>query len=337
MRRRFPLAGVLLLTTLLTVVAVACSGPASTLQTAGPGADRSRLLWFLMFGISCFVLLVVLVLLGNGLMRGRGADERTPPDVEDRGGHRYVLIGGVILPILALSALLVLTLVILRAQAREDDGSHAFTVDVIGHQWWWEIRYPQQGITTANELHIPTNAPVRLQITSDDVIHSLWVPRLQRKMDAIPGRTNILTLEADQAGVYRGECSEFCGLQHAQMRFLVIAEPRARFDAWVGDQQQVPPQPTSPTVLAGQQAFLGSSCVYCHTVGGTNATGTVGPNLTHIASRSELAAGSIPNTPEELQRWIADPASIKPGTQMPGSDLTARESRDLVEYLESLT
>jgi cytochrome c oxidase subunit II len=327
------LIGAALTAAALTLVAAACSGPASTLNTAGPGAWRSMVLWWVMFGVSAFVLLVVLTLLGRGLFRRRRVDEDT---TAESGGGRYLFLWGVVFPAVVLLVLFIATLVVLRAQAREDDASHAFTVDVIAHRWWWELRYDDQGFTTANELHVPTGQPVLVRVTSADVIHSLWVPQLQRKMDAIPGRINIVTLQADHDGVYRGECAEFCGLEHARMRFVVVSQPQSQFDAWVHDQQTVPAAPTDATIRQGQQVFLGSSCVYCHTIRGTNASGTIGPDLTHIASRLELAAGSVPNVPGYLQGWIMDPQSIKPGTQMPASPLTPQEAHDLIAYLESL-
>jgi len=324
------LAGVLALTD------AACSGPGATSDASGPGAHRISLLSVGMFTIAAFVFLVVICFLAYGLFRRRPGSDDEGPDLEDRGGTRMVLLGGVAFPIVVLITLFVITLIALEAQAREDTGSHVLTINVVAHRWWWEFRYPDQGIDTANEAHIPTGEPVLMQVTSTDVIHSFWVPRLQRKVDAIPGRTNDVTLQADADGTYLGVCSEFCGLQHAHMHLEVVAQAPDAFDGWVGQQQQVPPEPTGEA-LQGQQVFLGSSCVYCHSITGTNANGTVGPNLTHVAGRTTLAAGTIPNTPEELAQWIEDPQSVKPGTQMPASDLTPTQIRQLVAYLESLT
>jgi cytochrome c oxidase subunit II len=327
--------GSLVIAIALTILTAACSGPGDTLSPAGPGAHRIDWLSWTMFAIAAFVFLVVMGLLSYGLLRRRSRSSDAP-DLEDRGGLGTVLLGGVAFPIVVLIALFVITLLALQAQAHEDASGHPVTVDVIAHQWWWEFRYPDRGVTTANELHIPTGQPVLLRVTSDSVIHSLWVPRLQRKLDAIPGQTNVVTLQADIDGTYLGECAEFCGLQHANMHFQVIAQPSADFDTWVSEQQRPAPTPTDTTVERGQQLFLGSSCVYCHTVSGTNATGAVGPDLTHVASRTTLAAGTIANTPDDLARWIADPQSVKPGTQMPGTTLTPEEMQELVAYLESL-
>ncbi len=334
-RRARVVEGSLVIATALTALTAACSGPGDTLAPAGPGAHRIDWLWWTMFAIAAFVFLVVIGLLSYGLLRRRG-QTGDDPDLEDRGGIGTVLLGGVAFPIVVLVALFVVTLVALEAQAREDEGPHPVAVDVIAHQWWWEFRYPNLGVTTANELHVPTGQPVLLRVTSDGVIHSLWVPRLQRKLDAVPGQTSVVTLQADADGTYLGECAEYCGLQHANMRFDVVAQPSNDFDGWVTSQQQVAAKPTDPMVEQGEQLFLGSSCVYCHTISGTNATGAIGPDLSHVASRTTLAAGTIPNTAEDLARWIADPQSVKPGTQMPGTDLTPQEMRELVAYLESL-
>jgi cytochrome c oxidase subunit 2 len=329
--------GSAVLAAVLALTDAACSGPGTmTSNTAGQGAHRISVLAVGMFAIAAFVFLVVISFLAYGLFhRRRGSDDETPI-LNDHGGTRMVLAGGVAFPIVVLIVLFVITLVALEAQARDDTGTHVFTIDVIAHRWWWEFQYPTQGIDTANEVHIPTGQPVLMQVTSDDVIHSFWVPKLQRKVDAIPGRTNDVTLEADADGTYLGECSEFCGLQHAHMQFHVVAESADAFNGWVADQQKTPPEPTGDALL-GQQVFLGSSCVYCHSVSGTTATGLVGPNLTHVAGRTTLAAGTIPNTPQELAAWIEDPQSIKPGTQMPASDLSPTQLRELVAYLESLS
>jgi cytochrome c oxidase subunit 2 len=323
------LAGVLALTD------AACSGPGAMTEANGPGAHRISLLSIAMFAVAAFVFLVVICFLAYGLFHRRRDDDEQRPDLDDHGGTRMVLLGGIAFPIVVLVILFVITLVALEAQAREDTGSHVFTIDVIAHRWWWEFQYPDQHIDTANEVHIPTGQPVLMEVTSTDVIHSFWVPRLQRKVDAVPGRTNEVTLQADADGTYLGECSEYCGLQHAHMHFDVIAQSSDAFNGWVSQQQTVPAEPTGDA-LRGQQVFLGSSCVYCHSISGTNANGTVGPNLTHVAGRATLAAGTIPNTPEELAAWISDPQSIKQGTQMPGTDLTPTQMRQLVAYLESL-
>jgi cytochrome c oxidase subunit II len=216
------------------------------------------------------------------------------------------------------------------------DPAGEVVIEVIGHQWWWEVRYPHEGIVTANEIHIPAGQPVTLRLTSDDVIHSFWVPELHGKLDLNPQQTNTLILQADQPGAYRGQCAEFCGIQHAKMALLVVAQEPAAYAEWVSAQQLVPPPPNTELTEFGQQVFLGSACVYCHTVRGTNATGVLGPDLTHLASRRTLAAATVPNTRGYLAGWIVDPHGLKPGNKMPPTDMSAEELQALLAYLESL-
>jgi cytochrome c oxidase subunit 2 len=185
-------------------------------------------------------------------------------------------------------------------------------------------------------MHIPVGQPVRLQLTSADVIHSFWVPQLGPKVDTLPGIINRTWTEASRSGTYRGECNVFCGIQHANMDFLVVADPPAKFAAWLRDQEAVPPQPTTATLYQGQQVFLGSACVYCHTIRGTNASGRIGPDLTHFGSRQSIGAGIVPNNPGYLGGWIANSQIIKPGNAMPPMNLPAKQLQQLLAYLESL-
>jgi cytochrome c oxidase subunit 2 len=212
---------------------------------------------------------------------------------------------------------------------------NALRVRVIGHQWWWEFQYPDLGIVTANELHLPTGRPVALSLESADVIHSFWVPKLGGKRDAIPNRVNHLWFTIDEPGVYLGQCAEYCGTQHANMRMRVIVQTPAEFEQWVQAQKTVP-QPTTAEAQQGAQLFARSACVGCHTVAGTPAQGKQGPDLTHVGSRTTLAAGIIPNTPENLARWLKDPQAIKPGNKMPTLGLSDADIRLLVAYLTSL-
>jgi cytochrome c oxidase subunit 2 len=205
-----------------------------------------------------------------------------------------------------------------------------------GHRYWWEFRYPELGVVTANELHIPIGTDVRVDLQSADVIHSFWVPQLNGKQDLIPGKTNYVALYTDQPGVYLGQCAEFCGLQHAWMLLRVIAEPTAEFNAWVAAQRQ-PPAPAAGTLAEqGYQVFMSQTCINCHTIDGTAATGDVGPNLTHVGSRETLAAGALTNTPENLRRWLDNPQAIKPGAQMPAFGLSQADFAALTAYLEGL-
>jgi cytochrome c oxidase subunit II len=216
----------------------------------------------------------------------------------------------------------------------------AVTIEITGHQWWWEIQYddvvPSRRVATANEVHIPTNRPVVLKVSSRDVIHSFWVPNLQGKRDLIPGYTTAVWLKADRAGVFRGQCAEFCGLQHAHMALDVVAEPDRDFEGWLDAMRQPGRDPPEPTPRKGRDVFMQARCAGCHTVRGTDAAGQIAPDLTHIATRSTLGAGTLPNTPENLADWIQDPQRLKPGNQMPANPLAADDLHALVEYLETL-
>jgi cytochrome c oxidase subunit 2 len=315
---------------------------------AGPAAARIATLWWILLVVGGLIWLGVVALLGVGLWRRRragedaGAEDPPPPVLRSGDEHgglpgrplNWVVGGGVAMPVVVLIGVYALTLGTMRAIPNR--GSDEVVIDVIGHQFWWEVRYPNQAIVTANEIHIPAGEPVTLRLTSADVIHSFWVPELHGKLDLNPGLTNHLMLQADQPGEYRGQCAEFCGVQHAGMALLVIADTRADFDAWVAQQQQPALPPTDEIAIQGQQVLLGSSCVYCHTVAGTNATGTLGPDLTHLASRRTLAAATVANTRGHLAGWIIDPQAIKPGNKMPPTNLSATELLALLAYLETL-
>lgn len=213
-------------------------------------------------------------------------------------------------------------------------------VTVQSRQWWWEFIYhdtiPGLRVTTANELHVPVGVPVNLILESPDVIHSAWVPRLAGKQDLVPGYTGSLVFTADTAGVYHGVCAEFCGAQHANMKFLVIAHEKQDYDAWYEREKSPAHSPTDSALVAGQRAFLSGSCSTCHAIAGTPAFATRGPNLTHVASRRTLASGTLANTPEEMLRWIYNPQVIKPGTQMPPSNLPPETLQNVVAYLRTL-
>lgn len=209
------------------------------------------------------------------------------------------------------------------------DGDPPADLVVIGHQWWWEIRYPS-GVITANEIHIPIHKRMLVAVKSVDVIHSLWVPQLGGKMDLVPGQTNSMYLEADKPGIYDGNCVEFCGAGHAWMLVRVIAQSPTQFAAWQKQQLQPSPAPTKGAALAGAKLYGQLSCVTCH------VQTTIGPNLTHVASRQTLAGGRLTNTPAHLRLWLHDPGQVKPGTHMPNLHLTSRELDDLTAYLESL-
>jgi cytochrome c oxidase subunit 2 len=216
----------------------------------------------------------------------------------------------------------------------------AVTVNVTGHQFWWEFEYeeamPSRRVTTANELHIPVGRPVVLKVTSRDVIHSFWVPNLQGKRDLVPGITSAIWLQADRPGVYRGQCAEFCGKQHAHMAFEVVAESDAQFERWLDAQRQLASAPQSAAASHGRDVFLTTQCVLCRTVRGTPAAGKVGPDLTHVGTRGKIASGTLQTKPDDVAAWIRDPQHIKPGSQMPPTRLTDADVQALSEYLVNL-
>lgn len=311
-----------------------CAGGAgqSTLQPAGPAAAEIAWLWWLMLAVftAVFVLVVVLLLVAIRRRDRRAGDGGAAPPLGRTG---FIVAGGIILPVVVLTPLYLISL---RTSASLAAPREALTVRVVGHMWWWEVRYPEQGIVTANEIHVPAGQPVRLELTSADVIHSFWVPRLHGKRDLIPGIENQFWIQADEPGTYRGQCGEYCGTQHANMAFLVVALPPDEFPAWLAEHARPRPEPATPAARHGLQVFRKAGCVQCHAVRDTEAGGNVGPDLTHLGSRRTLGAALLPNTRGNLAGWIADPQAIKPGVKMPRSYLAADDLLALVTYLESL-
>jgi cytochrome c oxidase subunit 2 len=214
------------------------------------------------------------------------------------------------------------------------------TINVTGHQWWWEVVYPDSEpdlqVTTANEIHVPVHERIAIVTKSADVIHSFWAPNITGKRDLIPGYSSSFTFEIDQPGIYRGQCAEFCGLQHAHMSFLIVAESAADFASWKQNQVREAVEPSTQTTSRGREVFLSHPCIMCHGIRGTDAASHVGPDLTHLASRREIAAGTLPNVPGALAGWILDPQSIKPGNHMAVNALGGQDLNDLLAYLGSL-
>jgi cytochrome c oxidase subunit 2 len=301
-------------------------------------------LWWLLFWLGSAVFVVVLGLLLFSLFRRKPAAALPEPPLPgsqiEEGDNRWIVLSGIVVPAIILLVVYGFTLRSLAVLSTPEPA--ALTIDVTGHQWWWEVRYPgsaddpESDIVTANEIHIPVGQPVEVRLTSADVIHSFWVPQLSGKLDANPGDMNILHLKASTEGVYRGQCTEFCGIQHANMGFLVIAEPPELFEAWLEQQRQPAVEPANEETERGEQVFLNASCGYCHTIRGTEATGELGPDLTHLGSRRTLAAVTIENTRGHLGGWIVDSQSIKPGNKMPPQPLPAADLQALLVYLESL-
>ncbi len=252
----------------------------------------------------------------------------------ERASTGLVIGFGMVVPAIVLVVLFGISdLYVIRSTEAPKRSSTALTVEVVGHQWFWEVRYPGTDAVTANEIHIPARTRVNLVARTADVIHSFWVPELNRKIDMIPGQSNRILLYADQPGVYRGQCAEFCGLQHAHMAMKVFADPPARFRAWLANMAAPTPPPASAEQTTGERVLMSNGCASCHTLRGTAARGDVGPDLTHLATRTTLAADTIPNDRPHLREWIHDPQGIKPGNRMPGFDLSDPDFRALLDYL----
>jgi cytochrome c oxidase subunit II len=310
------------------------------LDPAGPQAGHIADLWWLTLAICAFVFVAVLVALAWALWRARRADATTAPDVsplhQPERGARLVVTGAVALSIVLLVVLVAASAMTDRALAHLPLGN-ALHVQVTAHQWWWDVRYddatPAGIFSTANEMRIPVGRPVLVTLKSDDVIHSFWVPNLHGKKDLIPGKESVLQLRADRPGAYRGQCAEYCGLQHAFMAFVVNAVPPEEFERWAQAQRSPAPPPSSDAQKRGMDLFLTGSCMMCHAIQGTTAQGHEAPDLTHVASRESLAAGRLANTPENLAAWIADPQKFKPGVNMPSHRLPDQDLQALVAYL----
>ena len=313
------------------------------LHPMGPQAAHIHALWLLMLAVCSIVMLAVTVAVLLAVFRSRKADVSVPADVDaltrdERRLSRVVSVA-VVLSVAGLLLLFGATVFTDRALAQLPlrDGVH---IRLTGHQWWWEATYddpqPANVFSTANELHVPVGRPVVLTLTADDVIHSFWVPNLHGKKDLIPGRTATFAFRADEPGVYRGQCAEYCGYQHANMALLVIAEPSDQYEQWVTQSRSPAPQPDSDAAKRGQQVFMQSTCAMCHAISGTSANAMHAPDLTRVASRQTLAAGAIKNEASALAAWIADPQKIKPGSHMPANALSPDDMQALVAYLETL-
>ncbi|HEX2177735.1 MAG TPA: cytochrome c oxidase subunit II [Nocardioidaceae bacterium] len=300
------------------------------LSPAGPKADSVAVLWWILFWISVAVSVVVIaMMLWAALFR------RKETTVKHDSGQRFVLVLGVAIPAAILIGTFGLSVGGIAGNA-DPPTSTQVTIEVTGHRWWWEVRYPEAGFATANEIHVPAGTPVRLRLRTADVIHSFWVPELMPKIDLLPRRVNETWFSADHPGVYRGQCAEFCGTQHSHMAFSVVAQPPAAFQAWL-DQQSAPvTAPDTEQERQGLAVLESSSCATCHTVRGTEADGDLGPDLTHVGSRDRLAAGAIPNTFGYMAGWVSNSQTVKPGNLMPPQQLTPDELRAVVTYLQSL-
>jgi cytochrome c oxidase subunit 2 len=321
-----------------------CQGQQSALDPVGEQARRIDGLWWLLFFVTAAIYVIVLALTIVAAGRRDRRDSVTDAPVETLDPLRERKMGrfvgaGVAITVAILFIFLIADFSTGKAMhAMENE--HALTIEVTGHRWWWEVKYkddiPGNIVVTANEIHLPINTPVKFELKSTDVIHSFWAPNFNGKKDAIPGHSSAVWFRATRAGEFRGQCAEYCGYQHAHMRFVLIAESREDFERWRREAGQPAREPTSDVEKLGQQKFLSGTCVMCHTIAGTVASATVGPSLTHVGSRHFIGAASFENQPAMLRAWILNPQHFKPGVIMPQQTLTAEEVEGLAAYLGSL-
>jgi cytochrome c oxidase subunit 2 len=316
----------------------------TSLNPAGPAAAHIEHTFALIFWITGTVYLLTLTALVYFVWRRRYTlsimpEPQPTTDDSDRLATRAVA-AAMALTVALLFVMLISSLVTSHRLGRMNE-QQALTIDVYGHQWWWEVQYPNEAepfrmVTTANEIHVPVGTPIRIHGTSRDVIHSFWAPNIQGKRDLMPGYNTDVLMQVDKAGRWRGQCAEFCGMQHAHMSFFLVAEPQKDFNNWMTAQAQSAIVPNNAQTAHGQQVFLTHACVMCHTIRGTTAGSHVGPDLTHLASRSTIAAGMLPNTIGNLASWILNAQALKPGSRMPPNQISGPDLQDLLAYLETL-
>jgi cytochrome c oxidase subunit II len=332
---------------LFFVAASGCAGSQSALDPAGVQASRISTLWWWFCGISTAVYLLTLLFMLLPLSRRRPAGSHIKTDAPilapPAESHRRLTLtvsGAVALTALILFALTISDFWTQRALGALRSDPDALSIKITGQQWWWKVEYldpiPSNIVTTANEIHIPVGRTVQLRLQSSDVIHSFWVPNLHGKRDLVTGSPVIITLRANRAGTFQGQCAEFCGLQHAKMKLAVVAEPSDQFDSWIKAQSQLAAIPTTDNQKHGYATFMNLTCVMCHNISGTPASGMTAPDLSHVASRPKIAGHSLENTRSNLAQWIVDPQHFKPGVRMPQHSLATQDVNALVDYLESL-
>src|SRR3954469_10159078 len=323
----------------LALCLTACSGQPAAPSPEGPHAEHLADLFWIFTAVCSAIWLAVMIVLLIGI--SRWAPVRIDPlQLDARKERRHVfVVGGAVIGTL----LTVITLTALSFFSQRKLFAHekpVVTIKVTGLQWWWDVRYetdsPDQIVTTANEIYVPVGKPVAVRLAANDVIHSFWVPNLMGKLDLIPGQENELQFIASRSGVYRGQCAEFCGWQHAHMGLLVVAVPLPLFEAWLRAQSQPAAEPDDPERKKGAEIFVSKACVMCHTVRGTPAGSRVGPDLTHFASRQTIASATLPMSRGNIAAWVMDPQGIKPGTNMPHVPLASDELEALVSYLAGL-
>jgi cytochrome c oxidase subunit 2 len=302
-------------------------------------AISDLLITILVMGLGIFLLVTGVIIYFLIRYRHRPVNNRGEP--RQVAGNNRLEIGWTVGALVLVIIIFILTVQTMTASDPPAPKGQPVDLQVIAHQWWWEFRYPQLNIITANELHIPIGQKLRIELKSADVIHDFWVPQLARKIDVEPNRTNAIWIQSDTPGVFFGACAEYCGEQHAWMLFQVKASPQGQYDAWVRQQQQPAPAPTAllngGDPVKGAQVFKQNACAACHAITGTDATGQLGPNLSHFGGRSIIGAGVLQNTPENLTRWIKNAPAVKPGVFMPVyNQLNDEDLRNLVAYIEGL-
>ena len=310
---------------------VAAPEPGSVLDPVGPEAAQiAGLTWFMIVlgGLLWLATVVFLVL----ALRHRA---RREPRAANRGAKAFIAVWGVVVPIIVLPAVFAYSLAVGVGISRPAP-PEALTVEVVGHQFWWEVRYPDADVVTANEIHVPVGRPVRLEMTSADVIHSLWIPPVAGKLDLLPGQTNVLSFQVDEAGRYLGECAEFCGIQHARMQFVLVAQEEDEFADHLVALQAGSAEPDGELEEAGREVYLAAGCGQCHRIEDVSEGDGFAPDLTHLASRDTIAAGMLENTRGNLAGWILDPQGLKSGVRMPPNNLSGDDLQALLAYLESL-
>lgn len=325
-----------LLLALVFVGGCGLDGPQSTLDPRGLVARVPGDVFFVTLMVSLGIFLATGGLLGYAVWRFRArAGDGDGPSTQTHGNAtiELTLIGTVLLLLLVIA---IPNLQALFTTGTLPDQDDVVRVEVTGHQWWWAFAYPELGIVTANELHVPVGHPVVLRLRTADVIHSFWVPKLAGKMDLMPNQNNQMWFTADAPGEYFGQCAEFCGTSHANMRFRVMAQSPQDFAAWVAAQAQPAKVPTDALALQGATLFIEKGCIACHAIAGTPARGVAAPNLTHFGSRRTMAAGLLTNAPENLARWLANPQAVKPSALMPNLGLNPTDITALTAYLHSL-
>lgn len=304
----------------------------SPFKPNSPLALATSNLFIFILAIAGVIFALVAFLLVYSIIRYRGRGEDQEP--RQVSGNTKLEILWTVVPILTLGVVFVYMLQVMGITLPKNTNNPDLIV--VGHQWWWEIRYPGYGVVTANEIHLPLNKKMLVELRSADVIHDLWLPELGTKMDLVPGMTNHMVLQADKTGTFNGTCAEYCGEQHAWMRVRAIVQTQAEFDAWIKAQQASAAVPTGGQAAQGAQLFQELACKSCHTISGTAAQADIGPDLSHLASRETLAAGVLDNSPQNLADWLRDPQAIKPGNHMPNFGLTDPQIEELVAYLETL-